>query len=136
MKTTISHDGILQEFTRNGAIVRIVQSSSCSGCKIASHCNSSESKEKLVHVKGKYQERYNVGDKVLVCAAENVGMKAVVFAFVIPIIVMFAAMAIAYIWGGSEAIMGISALASLLPYYLVLYLMRGYFEKVITFYIK
>lgn len=136
MKNRISHNGIVESIISGNVTVRIVQSSACSGCKIASHCSSSESKEKLIHVKTTNSNKYSVGDSVIVTAAEGVGMKAVFFAFCLPIIIMMATIITEYALGQSEAVMGISALVSLVPYYFILYILRGYFEKTITFSIE
>lgn len=136
MKNKISHEGVIERFTSKGATVRIAQSSACHQCKIASACHSSEVKEKFIDVTGLYEGRYKVGDTVTVLAAESIGMKAVLYAFVMPIVIMLAFIFTTKFMGGSEILMGVVGIASLIPSYLILYLLRNHFEKTIIFYLK
>ena len=50
MSTDIKHCGVVDEVEDGCVKVRIVQSSACASCKVASHCNASENKEKVVEV--------------------------------------------------------------------------------------
>lgn len=137
MANTISHEGIIEFLKGTSVYVRIVQSSACAGCKIASHCATSESKIKQVEVTVADPSRYNVGDKVTVHASESAGFTAVLYGFIIPFIVMTGTIFGTYWWLGSEQehIAALIGLATLVPYYAILYLCKGYFKRKITFYI-
>ena len=50
MENRIRHEGIIEAVDGATARVRILQVSACAGCKIASHCHTSDSKEKIVDV--------------------------------------------------------------------------------------
>ena len=50
MSNKIKHSGVVDGVDGTTVRVRILQSSACSACKVASHCNASETKEKLVEV--------------------------------------------------------------------------------------
>lgn len=133
MNDVISHTGTIISITPSTIKVRILQSSACAGCKISSHCTSSESKEKIVEVRNLNQNEYKTGDEVEVIATESIGMTAVMFAFGIPLIIIIAAAFTAQALGASDAVMGISGITALIPYYIILYMMRGYFRKRIFF---
>ena len=50
MSAKISHSGIVASISKGCVQVRILQTSACAACKVAGHCNASESKEKIVDV--------------------------------------------------------------------------------------
>jgi hypothetical protein len=64
----ISHIGVVDSIAEGMVCVRIVQSSACSACKVASYCNSAESKEKIIEVRCSDADSYAVGQKVTVMA--------------------------------------------------------------------
>ena len=57
-KKTIKHEGIIEKIGANHCTVRILQASACSSCSARQLCRSSESKEKLIDVKGNYIVAY------------------------------------------------------------------------------
>ena len=99
-------------------------------------CNSAESKEKLIDVRHGASDTLHVGDSVTVMAAQAVGTKAVIIAFVIPLVIMLATIAIVMRLTGSEASAAASGITIMLPYYVVLYLFRSRLERELTFYLK
>ena len=50
MSNKIKHNGVVDGVDENCVRVRILQSSACSACKVAAHCNASETKEKIIEV--------------------------------------------------------------------------------------
>lgn len=124
MTTEIKHSGIVDEIIGDCVKVRIVQSSACASCKIAGHCNASESKEKIVDVYDRGAGRLAVGDSVVVIASQRMGYFAVMLSSVIPLFVLIAVLAIVLAVTGNEVAAAVSSLCSLLPYYLVLYAFR------------
>ena len=136
MKNNITHNGVVEAIENSTVSVRIVQSSACSGCKIASHCTTAESKVKVVEVATDRASDYKVGDAVEVIASDAVGRLAVTYGFAIPLLVMIVAAASSHLRGYSDVVTGISCLSSIAAYYAVLYLIKGYFKKVIIFSIR
>lgn len=136
MSGKISHIGTIDSISAGMVHVRITQNSACSSCKVASHCTSAESKEKVIDVRCADAERYSIGQEVNVMASTAVGMKAVILAFVIPTIVLMSVIIGCIMSGTTELTAALSGLLSLLPYYIILYLCRGYIEKELTFWIE
>lgn len=133
MTTEIKHSGIVDEIKGDCVKVRIVQSSACASCKIAGHCNASESKEKIVDVYDRGASRLAVGDSVVVIASQRMGYFAVMLSSVIPLFVLIAVLAIVLAVTGSEVAAAVSSLCSLLPYYLVLYAFRDKIKTRLSF---
>ena len=77
MKKTITHSGMIERIEYNHIVVRIAQMSGCGSCKMAGHCNASESKDKLIDVYHVDTSKYQVGDHVVVSADLKSGYKAV-----------------------------------------------------------
>lgn len=136
MNDKISHSGIIDSITGTKVHVRIVQSSACSSCKVASYCSSAESKEKMIDVRCLDARKYKVGQAVNVLASQSVGMKAVVLAFVVPTLVLLATIIVCVNYGISDGIAALAGIGSLIPYYMVLYLFRGKIENIVTFYLE
>lgn len=130
----ISHLGVVDSVGRNVVHVKIVQSSACSGCKIASHCAASESKVKMIDVFTTDASDYSKGEEVNVCATTSVGLKAVAYAFVMPLLVLMACVVITYyVTDKNEGVAAIAGLASLVPSFTLLYILRGKFERIMVF---
>lgn len=138
MANTISHAGVIDSIDNGVVHVRIIQHSACSSCKLSSHCTSAESKEKMIDVyTSEASSRFSAGESVNVIAAASVGAKAVIYAFVVPLAIMLAAIIIpVQVFGLSEPLAALTGLASLVPYYTLLYIMRNRLKKVLVFEIE
>ncbi|MBP5393574.1 MAG: SoxR reducing system RseC family protein [Bacteroidaceae bacterium] len=133
-KDTIKHKGIVESIGTKSCWVRILQASACSSCEARKLCRSSESKEKLVEVKGHYPT-LQVGNQVTLVGSVRQGLRASVLAYVIPLILMLVALFAGTRLGGD----GIGALAALLflaLYYGVLFLLRDKLDKQFSFKIE
>jgi sigma-E factor negative regulatory protein RseC len=124
MADIIKHTGVVEQIDGTHVTVRIVQTSACAACSVKGHCHASDSKEKTVDVYTRHAAQYQVGQQVTVCGTTSMGMRAVGIAFGIPFFVLIAVLFIAMQYTASEALAGLIALASLAPYYLIIYMCR------------
>lgn len=146
MNESIAHDGKIESILDGSHLqVRIVQTSACASCKIAGHCSSSESKEKIVDVWTSDARNYSVGQDVTVFATNKMGALAVVVGFVIPVIIMMAAISAVIFFSPApadpashavEAMAAITGVLALVPYYVVVYFMRSALQARLSFTIK
>ncbi len=120
----------------NRAMVRILQSSACSACKVAAHCNASETKEKLVEVWVADTQSYSKGDSVVIVADAAVGLRASLYGYLLPLAVMVATLVAALRITHSEGVAALTSIGVLVPYYLLLYLFRHHLKKRLTFEIE
>lgn len=133
----ISHTGIIDSISEGNVKVRIVQSSACSGCKIASHCTSAESKEKIIDVYINETTSYTIGQQVEVIASVGVGFRAVTYGFIIPTIILVTTIIVCLKYlGQSEGVSALMGILSLIPYYLILFLLKDKMKRTMLFYIK
>ena len=124
MAQEIRHDGVVDSVDGQDVMVRIVQSSACAGCQASRICRAAESKERLIPVHCADTSGLHAGQAVTVAGAQSMGMKAVAFAFGLPLLLLLAGMITAMAVTGSEKIAAVSALAVLAPYYIILFLLR------------
>ena len=138
MSNVISHKGIIDSIEGGVAHVRITQHSVCSCCKVASYCNSAESKEKLIDV---YEAgaalRRHVGDNVSVCGTLSMGKKAVYLAFGVPLLITTVWMMLSIAVLGMAELAAVGILAGMISlYFFILYLNRNSMAKKFAFWIK
>ncbi len=136
MSNKIKHTGMIENIEDGCVMVRFVQSSACSACKVASHCHASESKEKMIEVATPDASLYHPGDRVNVVADTAVGFRASLYGYLLPLVLMVAALVGVVKATQSEAAAALSALGILVPYYAILYLCRNKLKTKLSFSIE
>lgn len=136
MANIIKHHGIVENIDGSHIRVRIMQTSACISCSAKGYCSSADSKEKIVDVYDAINT-YHPGDKVMIHAATSMGMQAVLIAFVIPFIILIAALFITMSFSeGDELLSASISLLTLIPYYIVIYFCRNRIRKNFSFTLK
>lgn len=120
----ISHRGRIVSVTPEVTTVRIVSESACAACHARGLCGLGDSKVKEVEVPTRGWNDWKVGDEVSVVLRASMGHKAVWLAYVIPLIVMVAALLGTLAAGGSELLAGGAAILAVALYYGVIRLLR------------
>ena len=136
MSQKISHTGVIERIEGGSMKVRIVQTSACAACKVASHCNAAESKVKIVDVFGCDTTNYSTGQEVTVWASKDVANKALLLGFGVPFLLLVCVLMIALRLTASEGVAALVALGSLVPYYFALWLLRDRIQRGISFQIE
>ena len=133
MSNKISHSGIIHSITDGCIRVQIVQTSACAACKVSSHCNAAESKIKIVDVMSNNTSGYKVGQEVTVWASKDVANRALMLGFGVPFLLLICVLMVALKLTGNEGVAALAAIASLVPYYVALWLMRDKIQQHISF---
>jgi sigma-E factor negative regulatory protein RseC len=137
MSNIISHSGIIESIHEGCVQVRILQTSACAACKVAGHCNASESKEKVIDVMNVSDiSQLKVGDSVVVRASRDVANKALLLSFGVPFLILVSVLLIMLKLSSDEGIAAITSLVALVPYYVALYFMRDKIQQKIAFSIE
>lgn len=136
MGNKISHSGIVENVMEGCVKVRIVQSSACAACKVASHCNAADSKEKIVDVFCADTSEYSVGQNVIVSASKDVANKALLLGFGIPFLLLICVLLIMLRLTSEEGIAALVAVGSLVSYFFGVWLMRDKIQQRISFQIE
>lgn len=133
MSNKIKHAGVVDAVEEGCVRVRILQSSACSACKVAAHCNASETKEKIIDVMDADASHYQKGDQVMVVADTAVGFRASLYGYLLPLILMVVTLVGVLAATHSEGLAAVSALGILIPYYVLLFLMRNKLRNRLSF---
>ena len=136
MKEEVNHKGKVVKMTPQVTTVAILQHGACSECHAAGLCGMSDIAEKAIEVPTDPYASYGVGDEVSVVLKASMGMKAVWLAYVIPLVLMVAALLGTLAAGGSELLAGLVAIAAIALYYGVIWLLRDRLRNEYIFNIK
>ena len=136
MNDKIKHNGTVVSIDRSKVCVSILQTSACSACKVASHCNAAESKEKIIEVSTAASADYVIGDTVVVSTSPSAVSRAMTIAFVFPFLVMVAAVLIALWITSDEILSALIGLGVLVPYYLIIYFLGERVTRGVSFEIE
>ena len=113
--------------------MRILQTSACAACKVASHCNASDKKVKIVEVFCDDAASYQTGQEVVVSASRQVAANALLLGFGLPFLLLMLFLIVTLKLSGSEGVAALVALASLAPYYLLLWCFRNRIRQQLAF---
>lgn len=136
MNQRIRHSGVVESIEEGCVHVRIVQTSSCAACKVAGYCNAAESKEKMIDVYCDAVADYKVGQQVTVSTSGQVAVKALLWAFGVPFVLLLAMLILVLLLTGNEGWAALGALAILVPYYAILWLLRDKMREQLAFTIE
>ena len=132
----IEHEGTIDNINGNQYTIRITQSSACSECHAKGACMAADTKVKMVDVVDT-SGQFKLHDRVLLLGKTSIGYKAVLWAFVIPLILLISVIiASTSIWQVNELQAALLALVSLVPYYALLYIIRHKMGDKLAFSIK
>lgn len=129
----ICREGVVRAVDGDDISVEIIVSSACSGCHAKSICIPSDRRKEIITVKNTRHEEYRVGETVELLLETSAGNKAVVLAYVLPLLVLMALLFGCYALTHHELLsVGISVLG-VVVYYLVLKSFSKGMEKKIEF---
>ncbi|MBO5849117.1 MAG: SoxR reducing system RseC family protein [Bacteroidales bacterium] len=129
MEHRISHEGIITGIDDNNVQIKILSKSACASCNIKGACNMSEMKEKIISVPRPEDKNLSVGQVVKISMGLGQANRAVIFAYVIPVIILVGMIFILNALKFDEGINALISIGSLVPYYLVLYLFRNKLKR-------
>ena len=136
MADIIKHRGIVEKVDGSHIVVRIVQTSACSACSAKGLCNASESKEKQIDVY-EVNPSYQIGEEVMVCGTTSMGMRAVLLAFGVPLLILVLALGVSMKLTDEDALLSSGiALVSVVPYYIAIYFCKDKLNRTFSFTIE
>lgn len=130
----IEHKGIIKEVFPDKVIVQTEQTSACAGCHAKQACSTFDKKERLMEI-AMAGNGFKPGEPVIVTGKSSLGLSAVWYAFVLPLILMLSPLSIKNI-RQNEGIASLTALSILVIYYVFLYIFRERLKRKFIFEIK
>ena len=132
----ISHRGRIISVTPEVTTVQIVSESACAACHAKGMCSLGDASLKEIELPTRGWDNYQVGDEVSVVLRASMGHKAVWLAYVIPLLVMVAALLGTLAAGGSELLAGGLAIGAVALWFGVVWLLRDRLRNEYIFNIK
>lgn len=131
----IEHEGVVTEVTAQLVKVRIVNESACASCHASGSCTAADLQDKLIDV---YQSEsdFKPGQKVMLLGKKSLAPKAVLLAYVYPILLILAVLIATFYILDNELLAGGLALAALVPYYAIIYSLKDKLKRTFSFSIK
>ncbi len=132
----IEHPGVVLTVHDNNLEVRILAQSACAASHAKGACSAADMEEKIVIVRKSLNDVYQIGQQVTVLMKRELGTLAVFFGYIFPFLVMLITLIVFIVNGFGEGTAGLVAIGVLVPYYLVLYLMRDRLNDKFVFAVK
>jgi len=132
----ISHKGRVLSVSDDRVSVEIVSASACAACQVSGLCSLADSKKKIVEVRVVGKTDWRVGQEVSVCLGQSMGLKAVCYSYVIPVLILLILILSLSAIGLSDWAAGLIAVGGIACYYLAIYFFRNRFTGNYEFYIK
>ena len=118
----VTHDGEVVGWVGHKVQVKIISQSACAQCHVKGMCSAADMGEKIIDTVS--TEPLREGDPVTVIIEEKMGRLALFYGFLLPFIVMVSVLFTTHLLGSSETGAALFGIGSLVPYYLVLYILK------------
>ena len=119
----IRHRGVISGISPASLKVTIISESACSGCHVQGVCTASDKKEKEIEIVRRGRD-FPVGQSVTVVMRGSSGLKALLLGYILPFFILLTALIVLVSFTQNEILSGFVSLATLVPYYFVLYHFR------------
>lgn len=134
--TDIEHTGRVQRIAGGRVYVEITSNSACASCRARKACGAGESAVKVIEVDTPSAADFSIGEEVVVGVRRYVGLRAVVFAYVGPLVVLVGLLAGVKAAGAADGAAAAASLAGVAIYYAVLWLLRSQISGRIRFTVR
>ncbi len=131
----IEHKGIIKEIKDDRIIVELERITACEKCHAKEVCGLSNTESKTVEVK-RLDHNLLVGEHVTVALSQSLGYKALFLGYLLPFIILIAALFISSHITHSEIKSGIISLLIVILYYMVLKLCGDRLKNTFKFTIR
>ena len=136
MGEVVYHPGKVISVSQGEVLVKIERGGACSGCSNKTACQFGDSKEHIITIKTPYASSYTEEEDVSVSIRGSLGLKAVLYAYMLPLILLLAAFMVFRLFFASELLQISLAVIPVVIYYLCLYRLRNKLDKTFNFQIS
>ncbi|MFO8067016.1 MAG: SoxR reducing system RseC family protein [Bacteroidales bacterium] len=132
----IEHQGVVEDIKDNVMCVRIRQLSACASCHSKSYCGIADSSEKIIEVNLSDNENYKVGDEVIVVLEQNLGYKALLMGYMLPLLILVLSLVFMLQLTENEALAALTAIGIMVIYYAFLFAFKNKLRKTFSFKVR
>lgn len=138
-KERIEHEGRVISVDKDYITVEIVNKSACAACHAKGVCGAADESVKQIDIAqdiSTLAADYQPGETVRVVMSPSMGVQAVWLAYVVPLLVLVAAILIFSLCGAGELVTGLGSLGAVALWYAGLFLFRNKISKIFIFSIE
>ena len=128
--------GVIKQIIDDKLIVEITCLEACAQCAQKSHCALSQQSTKMVEVYCPYSHNYHINVKVELELDEVSVWYSLVFSYAVPLVIMLVMLGVGYALEYSDNVCALFSLIVIPFYYLLLWVFRAKFKKIIKISIK
>ncbi len=111
----VEHKGYITKVGTNQATVRIVSESACASCHAKGACTAADKEEKDIDVYTTGFSDLKIGQLVVLQGKKSLGLKASIYAYILPFFLVIIALFTCYGLTKNEGIAGVVCLLILFP---------------------
>jgi positive regulator of sigma E activity len=128
-----THEGEIVGVYDTYVHVKILLNEACQNCNSKKACMVFSSKERIIDIRCDNPSLFQIGECVTVHMATSMGLKAVLFAYVLPVILLIGSILAASRWIKQELITIAIGLGVVVTYYLLLFSLRKKINRTFSF---
>lgn len=128
----IEQKGVVEMVSDQEIQVKIMRNSLCGPCSVKGLCFMGESAERIIHITD-FDKLLKKGDTVSVVITKGKGNRAIILGYLFPFLLMLSVLITLSTMSFPEWFSGISSLAILIPYFILLHLFKNRINKVFYF---
>jgi sigma-E factor negative regulatory protein RseC len=132
-QSIIIHPGIVDHLEDDKVFVKVLSQSACASCYAKGACSIAEVEEKIIEVRPPDYKDFKPGDPVTVRMKQSLGRKAVILGYILPLIILVVSIVLFVLILKNEGLAALISIILLIPYYLVLYLLRKKLKQQFSF---
>lgn len=133
----MEHIGVVENICGSCLRIRITQKSACALCDAKRLCAAAESKDKIIEINDSALSlSYQVGDRVMITGKTSMGLWAVLWAFIVPSVLLIISLFVFMAWIGDELYTASLSLFILMLYYFILWLNKAAIKRNFSFLIR
>ena len=135
----IEHEGKIVEMDAQSISVEIVNKSACASCHARGVCGAGDEQVRTIVIPQTLETAtagYQVGDAVKLVLSATLGMKAVILAYGLPLLILLAAILGFSSAGIEQLYVGLFSLALVAIYYIIFAIFRDKLDKEFVFSIE
>lgn len=126
-ETMVKHDGVISNISGDKVTVSLTGDIHCDACNAKSICGAAESNSKEIEIQN-ISQTLGINEKVTVLLKKDLAIKAVFYAYLLPFIILLTTLLVGSYYF-DDLLAGLLAIAVLIPYYMMIYLLRDSFKK-------
>jgi sigma-E factor negative regulatory protein RseC len=127
----IEQKGTVENISSHNIRVRIRREASCGQCNARGMCFVGDGTERIIDI-SEFTPGLKIGDHVGIIITRSMGNKAILLGYLVPFLLLISTLIVLNLLGAKEWLSGLLSLASLVPYFILLYLLRNRLRKTFT----